>query len=141
MKKTPVLVILLLSLSPYCLRADMVKGLNLSVPLMVSGSLGIPLGGGDPAQQTIPMIEIEAGVGGGRLLLGLDGTRKGVGFGVKAALMRTWFEPIDIDEDQLYLGAEFQASVQRLVGSVGTYYNIDGNDDDFIVTLGLGIRL
>ena len=119
----------------------MVKGLNLSVPLMGSGSLGIPLGGGDPAQEVIPMLEIEAGVGGGRLLLGLDGTRKGMGFGVKAALMRTWFEPIDIDEDQLYLGAEFQASVQRLVGSVGTYYNIDGNDDDFIVTFGIGLRL
>jgi hypothetical protein len=122
-------------------RADLVTGIHVSSPLLLSGSVGIPLSGADPAGGMVPMIEAEAGVGGGRLLVGLDGTGRGAGVGVKAALMRTWLEPLDVEEDQLYLGAEFQASVSRLLGSVGTYVNIDGDDDTFLVTFSLGVRL
>ena len=78
---------------------DVVKGLNLSSPLLFSGTFGYRMGTvEDPSLR--PMIEIEAGVGGGKILLGFDGMGDGFGVGVKAAYLTTWFEPINLDADQ-----------------------------------------
>lgn len=120
--------------------SEMVTGLNLSTPLLLTGSVGFTLGGGDPTKEPMPMIEFEGGYGGGRILVGLDGTGRSLGWGVKAALLKTWFEPIDLDENQMYLGAEFQANAGKLIGSLGAYTNIDGDDDSFITTLLIGLR-
>lgn len=134
------LLLLLLLLVPFTGYSKVVVGANFSSPLVFSGSAGWIVGEGDPAETSVPMLEAEIGYGGGRLLAGMDCSGQALGFGVKAALLYTWFEPIDVEEDQLYLGAELQGSVGMLLGSLGGYFNIDGDDDSFITTLLLGIR-
>ncbi len=117
--------------------AETIKGVHLSSPLVLSGSYGLTFGG-----ETGPrnIAELEAGVGGGKILIGRDTMGPGFGYGLKAALMRTWLFPVEVDTNQLYLGVELQAGNDVFLGRLGGYRLIEGDDDDWLATLGLGFR-
>lgn len=118
-------------------RAEAIKGLHLSSPLIVSGSWGWTFGGDTGPRNSL---ELEAGLGGGKILLGRDSMGPGLGYGLKASLMRTWFIPVNVDEDQLYLGVELQIGNGSFLANLGGYRLIEGNDEDWLATFGLGLR-
>ncbi len=117
--------------------ADGFATLRVSSPLIASASAGLRLGQ-DPTEMR-PTLQAEVGVGGGRLMLGLDNTGEGrFGLGLKASALRTWLEPINVDEDQTFLGLEGEVSLWKLVVSVGGYMRASDGDDDWLLTVGLG---
>lgn len=117
--------------------ADGFAVLRVSTPLIASGSYIVRLG--DSGGSLRPAMQAEAGIGGGRLAVGLDNTgEKTIGYGVKAAILRTWFEPIDVERDQTFLGVDIELSVKRLILNAGGYRRISDGDDDWIVSAGLG---
>jgi len=136
MKKILVLLLLLPCISH---AGDFIIGLNLSTPLLVSGTAGYRFGDLETTPKAL-MIEVEAGVGGTKLMLGLDGMDQGFGTAIKASLLSTWFEPINVESDNQYLGVELQAGNSGFIASLGGYGQISGGDDSFIATLSLGIR-
>lgn len=112
--------------------------MRVSSPMMVSGSVGLRLGAPQP-NDLRPTLQVEAGVGGGRLALGLDNTGEAnLGYGLKAAILRTWFEPIEVDEDQTFLGLEAELSIKRLILNVGGYRRVSDGDDNWLASFGLG---
>ncbi len=112
--------------------------MRLSSPLIASGSVGYRLGTPSP-HNLRPPLQVEAGIGGGKLLMGIDNTGDASwGYGLKASLLRTWFEPIDVDRDQSFLGLHAELSIQRLVASIGGYRRISDGDDNWLGSVGLG---
>jgi hypothetical protein len=120
------------------LRAETFTGLNVSIPLAFSGSFGWMIG--DTADGSAPSLEIEAGIGGYKLMAGLHQTGGTLATAIKASYLYTWFEPIGLDAQQSYMGLELEAGLGSLVGTLGGYRRIDGDDDPWIASLGLGIR-
>lgn len=115
-------------------------GLRLGTPLGISASAGLRLG--DAGSKAFhPSVEVEAGTGGGRIMLGLDNLGDGFGAGLKAGLLRSWFEPIDLDEDQTYLGLVGQIGYDRLFMELSGYRRIEGDDSDWLSTIGFGFRM
>lgn len=134
------IILLALFLSPvFCPAGDFIKGFNLSSPLLFSGTLGYRFSNQDNPGMG-PMLEAEAGIGGGKLLMGFDGMDEGFGLGIKAAYLTTWFEPINVESGNQYLGMEFQAGNTGFIASFGAYGRIEGDDDSFLTTLSIGIR-
>ncbi len=131
--------LMLLPLAGY--GAEFFTGLHVSTPLALSGSAGVKLGAAAQGVAS-PVIEVEAGVGGTKILVGLDsmGAGQGLGFGVKASLLRTWFEPIGLEDDLTYLGVELAVGVHSFIGTLGGYRLIEGDDDDWLASVGLGLR-
>jgi hypothetical protein len=112
---------------------------RVSSPLMVSAAAGFKTGQADGSLR--PTFMAEAGIGGGKLSVGMDNIGEGAfGYGVKAAFLRTWIEPLDVDADVSYLGVDGEFSVKRLIFSLGGYRRISSGDDDWIVNAGLGFR-
>lgn len=117
--------------------ADTFLTLRASTPLIASAGGGLRLGSEDGSMR--PTIQGEAGIGGGRISLGLDNTGEGAwGYGVKASILRTWVEAIDVDEDQTFLGVDVDLSLKQLVFSLGGYRRIGDGDDDWMVSAGIG---
>jgi hypothetical protein len=117
--------------------ADGFTVLRVSTPLIVSGSAGLRFG--DDASALRPTLQAEAGVGGGRIAIGFDNTgHSSLGFGLKAALLRTWFEPVEVDEEQNFLGLEAELSIKKLLLNAGGYRRIGDGDDDWLTSVGLG---
>lgn len=115
-------------------------GLRLGTPLGLSVSGGVRFS--DPGSVDFsPGLEAELGSGGGRVMLGLDNLGQGFGAGVKAGLLRTWLEPIDLDEDQTYLGLVFQIGYDQLFGELSGYRRIEGDDDEWLTSIGVGFRM
>jgi hypothetical protein len=133
--------VVLLLLTGVCVSAaETFMVLRVSTPLVASGSAGIRFG--DPRDGLQTAIQAEAGVGGGKLALGFDGTGQGgFGYGIKAAFLRTWFEPIDVDEDQNFIGIEGEISIKRLILNLGGYGRVGDGDDDWMVSAGVGFIL
>ncbi|WFB36130.1 hypothetical protein P3T73_18410 [Kiritimatiellota bacterium B12222] len=115
------------------------KGLNISTPLLLSGTLGYRFGS-DENPDLSPTVETEIGVGGGKIMIGFDGMGQGFGFGLKGSFLTTWLEPVGLDSDQQYLGVELQMGNPSFIGSLGGYGKIEGDDDSWISTLSIGIR-
>jgi len=112
---------------------------QVSTPLVVSGGLALRTGASESGYHT--SLEAEAGLGGGRIGLAVDSLGKGFGIGLRTSVLRTWIEPIDVDEDLTYLGIDLLAGYERLVGHVGGYRKVDGDsDDDWLFSAGLGWR-
>ena len=74
------------------------------------------------------------------MMAGLHQTGGDFTTAIKASYLYTWFEPIDLDEQQSYMGIELEAGLGSFVGTLGGYRRIDGDDDPWIVSLGLGVR-
>lgn len=112
---------------------------RVSTPLMVSAGLLLRTGVADGSLR--PTFSAEAGIGGGKLSVGMDNIGDAMfGYGIKASLLRTWLEPVDVDEDVSYMGVDVEASIQRLIFSLGGYRRISSGDDDWIANIGLGFR-
>tara|TARA_R100000027_G_scaffold67699_1_gene67932 strand:- start:12089 stop:12532 length:444 start_codon:yes stop_codon:yes gene_type:complete len=124
-------------------RAETFFAINVSSPLLVSGSAGVYLGNEiELANMPLrPVLEGEAGIGGGKLLIGFDSIGEGLGVGLKGSLLRTWFEPIGADKNTTYMGMELQGGISSIVLSLGGYRRIDGDGDGWLGTISLGIRL
>ncbi len=144
--RSPSLLILVLALVIAPLtssRAETFWGLNISSPLLVSANAGLYLGNelelGSLALR--PVLEGEAGIGGGKLMIGFDSIGDGLGLGLKGSVLRTWFEPIGADRDNTYFGLELQGSLQSVVLSVGGYRRVEGDGDGWLATISLGLRL
>jgi hypothetical protein len=131
--------LLLPPLAGHC--AEFFTGLHVSSPLAFSGSAGLKLGGANHVGSS-PVIEVEAGIGGNKILLGFDsmGAGKGLGYGIKASLLNTWFEPIRLEDGLTYLGVELAAGVHQFIGTLGGYRLIEGDDEEWIASVGLGLR-
>jgi hypothetical protein len=109
---------------------------RVSTPLVVSATPGLHWGKAEDFQ---PTLQADLGLGGGKLLVGADSLGQGMGWGVKAGLMRTWLTPIVTEKDQTYLGAELEFGFRHLVASVGAYARIEGNQGgNTTLTAGLG---
>ncbi|HOW98536.1 MAG TPA: hypothetical protein P5567_06020 [Kiritimatiellia bacterium] len=120
--------------------AESMLALKVSSPLMVSGAAGLrfPSAG----RTWSPSIQAEAGVGGGKILVGGDTFGAGFGLGVKAVLLRTWLEPVEVEPDTTYLGAEFEAGFRQLFAAAGAYARVGGEDnDDLLLGISLGWML
>lgn len=119
---------------------DFIVGLSLSTPLLFSGTAGYRFDPAGPGEKAL-MLEAEAGLGGGKFLLGMDGMNEGFGTALKLSLLKTWLEPVNVEEDQTYLGVELQAGNTGFYASLGGYGHISGDGgDSWIATLSLGIR-
>lgn len=109
--------------------------LRVSTPLVASGSAGLRFG----ENEYHPSMQAEAGIGGGRIAVGFDSTGEGrFGFGFKAAVLRTWLEPIEVDEDQTFLGVEGEVSIRRFLLNLGGYRRVGDGADDWLLSAGLG---
>lgn len=112
--------------------------LRVSTPFIASGAAAYRFG--PPDGEYHPGIMAEAGVGGGKVAIGLDNHgSKSFGFGLRGALFRTWLEPVGVDEDQDFLGLEGEMSFKRLVFNIGGYRRISSGDDDWLGVGGIGI--
>ena len=119
------------------LAVDPYLKLRASTPLIASAAGGLRFG--DATESWQPAIEAEAGVGGGRIALGLDSLGSGkLGYGFKTAFLRSWIEPATIDENQSFLGLEGEISIERFVLNLGGYRRISSGDDDWVASAGLG---
>jgi hypothetical protein len=131
------LILLCLCTATSTLAAEGFLLLRVSTPLIASGGAGLRLGGGDGGLQ--PVTQVEAGIGGGKLAIGLDTLgQSNLGYGIKAAILRTWFEPIEVDEDQTFLGLEAELGIRQLVFHLGGYRRVSDGDDDWLVSAGIG---
>lgn len=97
------------------------------------------------------MVQVEPGVSGGQLAAGyalvLGETRNHrrwvetvyMGFGFKAAVMRTWGDaPLDA-RDRTLLGAEAEFTITRLNFSLGLFRPVSrGADEEWLITGGVG---
>ena len=109
---------------------------RVSTPLVVSATPGLHFGKFGEFQ---PTLQADLGLGGGKLLVGADSLGDGMGWGVKAGLMRTWLTPIITEKDQTYLGGELEFGFRHIVASVGVYARIEGNQGgNTTLTAGLG---
>jgi hypothetical protein len=112
--------------------------LRVSTPLVFSAAAGLKFGEGEGFH---PVIQGEAGAGGGKIAVGLDSSGDGrFGLALKAAFLRTWIEPVEVDEDQSFLGLEGELSIQRMVLNLGGYRRVSDGDDDWLMSAGLGFR-
>ena len=128
---------LLMALSALTAPAESMLALKVGAPLMVGGAAGLRFA--SPMRPWTPSVQAEAGIGGGKLLVGGDTLGKGFGVGVRAVLLRTWLEPLGVDPDTTYLGADFELGFKHLVGSLGAYVRVEGADnDDLLLGASLG---
>ena len=128
---------LLLSCATLSPALDSILVGRLSTPLVASAAWSLRFG--DQEDGLRPVLQAEAGVGGGKLALGFDSTGDGAfGLGLKAAYLTTWFEPIEVEEDQDFLGLEGELSIKRLVLNLGGYKRIGDGEDDWLTSAGLG---
>ena len=137
MKKTLLALALCIASATVAPAMDGVLFGRLSTPLLASAGYGLRFG--DDPSRLRPTIQAEAGIGGGKLALGFDSTGEGsFGFGIKAAYLTTWLEPIEVDEDQDFLGLEGELSIKRLLLNLGGYGRIGDGEDDWLTTAGIG---
>lgn len=135
MKKTVVLMLMLVGAPAFARAVEPSLVLRISTPLLFSAEGMLQFGEGEGYH---PVISGEAGVGGGKIAVGLSSTGKTFGLAIKAALLRTWVEPVSVDEDQSFLGIDGECSISRMVLNVGGYRRISSGDDDWLGTAGIG---
>jgi hypothetical protein len=123
----------------YAQAADGFYTFRVSSPLIASGSAGLRFG--DDTDRFRPSAEIEAGVGGGRILVGLDSLGDGPGLGLKPAFLRTWLDPAGVDAGRSYVGVVLQVGYDRFFAEAGGFGQVGDDDDgdDWLGSLGLGL--
>lgn len=126
---------------PQTARADGYSALTVSTPLVLSASLGYRFVDASEPKKLAPSVEGEVGVGGGRILIGLDTLDgEGGGWGFRGGLMHTWLSPIDVETDNTYLGAQVDGAIGRVGLQLGLYQRVQGEDDPTVVLFGLSLR-
>ncbi len=84
------------------------------------------------------ILQAEAGEGGGKLQFGY-GAWYMAGGTIKASVLQTWGDPMEVGPEQTYLGAELQLNLFMINGAVGLYTRVHGDDDETLVTWSAGI--
>lgn len=138
MKKIIIMFMLAaLWLGPYAQAVDHFVVVRASTPLIVSGAVGLRLGQSYGLLR--PTAQAEAGMGGGKLAFGWDHTGEDrTGYALKVAFLQTWIEPIDVDEDQSFIGLEAELSVHKLLLNLGGYRRVGSGNDGWLASAGLG---
>jgi len=77
--------------------------------------------------KTVAFISTEVGYTGGKLQVGY-GKHDFISRYVKLSLLRTWNNPIWVNADQTYLGAELQGTFLVFNLSLGIYQHIQGDN-------------
>ncbi len=114
--------------------------LRVSTPLLASGVAGLRFGEADRGFR--PALQVEAGIGGGKVAVGLDSTGQDqIGFALKAAFLRTWLAPLQVEDDQSFLGLEGEMGIHRLIVSLGGYGRVSDGEDDWLVSAGIGFEI
>lgn len=118
--------------------ADSFYAFRVSNPLIASASAGLRFG--SEIDRFRPAVEVEAGLGGGRFLMGLDSLGEGPALGLKPAFLRTWLDPAGTDAGESYVGAVLQVGYDRFFAEAGGYHQVagGGDDDEWLATLGIG---
>ncbi|MDO9264130.1 MAG: hypothetical protein Q7U02_09195 [Desulfosalsimonadaceae bacterium] len=75
------------------------------------------------------IFQAEAGRGGGKLQFGV-GVMYWTGGAAKLSLLHTWGDPMEVETNQTYFGAECQLNFFLLNGTLGLYRKIHGDDED-----------
>ena len=142
-RKTIVLALVLLGTGPLLSKGDTFVSLKVSTPLLVSVSGGYYFTGpGEPGSlEPRPVVEAELGVGGGKILGGVDTLGDGFGYGIKGGILRTWVEPVGADRDNTYFGFELEGGYERIILALGGYRRIEGDGDGWLATISIGFRL
>jgi len=130
-------------------RPSVEPALNAEVggPLWLSANLGIRVPPGASGYGRGLLLQVQPGVGGGAVNVGLvpvsfyaQGTQA-IALGVKARLLRTWGSPWGAEPGRTYAG--FEAGVAAGVKlAVGLMWKVDsGPGDDRIVTWSVGLGM
>lgn len=135
MKKTALLILMAVVAPAFSRAMDPSLVLRVSTPLIFSLEGNLRFGEGEGYH---PLISGEAGIGGGKVAAGLASAGDTFGLALKAAFLQTWGEPVDVDEDQSFLGLEGEWSIKRMVLSVGGYRRVSSGDDDWLGSAGIG---
>jgi hypothetical protein len=131
--------------------AEFTYGGRISTPQLVSASFGYLIGPldapprapGDPEPTKMYMprgllVQVEPGVGGGKVGLGFaKGLLNVGGAGAQAFYMRTWGQPLWGTKNRSYAGLEVDATLFLKV-SLGVMRSIDPGPRDTAFTGGLG---
>ena len=135
--KVRIVVVLLLVMSVSAFGMESFSLLRVSTPLVVSGAAGLRTGHADGTMR--PTIQGELGVGGGRILVGLDQTGQGrFGHAIKGSILRTWLEPLSVDAGQTFLGLEGEVSLGQLLLNAGGYRRVSEGNDGWLLSAGIG---
>jgi hypothetical protein len=116
-------------------------------PLWLSANLGVRVRLGGPYTSRGLLLQVQPGVGGGALNLGLvpvsfrAGATQAIAVGVKARLLRTWGSPWGTEPGRTYAG--FEAGVALGVKlAAGLLWKVDsGPGDDRIFTWSVGLGM
>jgi len=132
--------------------AEFTWGARFSTPQLFSVSGGFligpldapprPPGAPEPTKMYIPrglLVQVEPGVGGGKIGLGFaKGLLNVGGAGAQAFYMRTWGQPLWGTRDRSYAGIELDAALFLKI-SVGVMRSIDDGPRDIAFTGGIGV--
>ena len=133
--------------------AEFTWGARFSTPQLFSASAGFLIGPLDapprapdappPDRMYLPrglLVQVEPGVGGGKLGVGFaKGLPNVAAGGVKAFYLRTWGQPLWGTKNRSYAGAEADLTPFMLKLSIGVMRSIDDGPRDTAVTGGIGI--
>ncbi len=110
--------------------------MKLTTPQLLAGSVTV-------YPYHLWLVQLEPGLGGGKLNVGLGGNLGyTLGAAVKASVLHTWFMPVGgIDENQTYVGGEAELMWKGVNLSFGLFGHVAGesSDRDMIVSASLGI--
>jgi hypothetical protein len=129
-------------------------GARLGSPQLVSLSGGVLIGQVDapepPAdapkvvqeRMHVPsglFLQVEPGVGGGKVALGFaKGLPPVAAGGLKAFYLRTWGQPLWVEKNRSYVGVELDATLFMKL-SIGVMRSIDDGPADTAITGGIGV--
>ena len=132
--------------------AEFTWGARVSTPQLFSVSGGYLIGRLDapprppdappPTKMFMPrglLVQVEPGVGGGRIGVGFaKGLLNVGGAGVQAFYLRTWGQPLWGTRNRSYAGVQADATLFMKI-SVGVMRSIDDGPDDTAFTGGIGV--
>ena len=88
-------------------------------------------------------MQVEPGLGGGKLNIGLGGNYQyTIGAALKMSLLHTWLLPMGgVDVNQTYIGGEFEWMFKGVNFNIGLYGHMAGTNPkrDMIFSAGIGI--
>ncbi len=97
-----------------------------------------------------PLVQLEPGIGGGQLSFGhgkVIGEHRGnrhflahvfLAYAVKGVILHSWSDASSVEPGETYLGVEGDLTAVMVNFSLGIFRHVSGDDDDWIVTAGLG---
>jgi hypothetical protein len=128
-------------------RAEPALSVEIGSPLWLSANLGLRLRLGPPGTGRGLLVQVQPGVGGGALNVGLAPVSfpaqrtQAIGFAVKARLLRTWGSPWGTEPGVTYAGFEAGAAIGVKLATGLLWRVSSGGGDDRIWTWSVGVGL